>query len=430
MRRGPTDVRRAVLATVLLFVTNGAVFGAVVPRLPELKDALGLDAAAFGVAMACYPAGALVGGLASPLLFRRASDGSVAVATMIGASLAGGIVAFAPTVVVFGAVLVAFGVCDAITDVAMNAHGIRAQVRAGRSLINRFHAMWSFGAVAGALVGSAAAGLGATVTGQMLAVGLVCAALSLLAYPLRLPGGPRAAREAAGPGVEPAPAAPRTPLRSVPPRVWLSIVGLGLLACCAELVEDFAQTWSALYLRDVVGVGAGLAGAGFVAVQGMQLLGRLTGDRLTEALGTVRVGWTGGICVTLGTGATLLASATLHGTPLLVVALLGLGLAGWGIATVIPGAMVACDAAPGLSAGVGLGVLNWVMRLGLLLSPPAVGFLAQHAGLRWTVAPMVVGGVLVVVLSVALLGLAEQRHAPRPVTGPDTAPDPSPGVAP
>ena len=400
--RGRQRLRWPVLATVLLFVANGAIFGAIVPRLPELKDTLGLGAAHFGLAMACYPIGALLGSLTAPALFRHRSDGAVAVATMIGASIAAGALALSPEAVVFAAVLVVFGVCDSVTDVAMNAHGIRVQLRAGRSLMNRFHATWSLGAVLGAVLGSVAAGLGASVRGQMAAIAAVCVLSAVAAAPLRLPG-----RVSDHPD---RPARSRGAVwRSATPRVWWAIIGLGLMACCAELVEDFAQTWSALYLREVVGVGAGLAGAGFVAVQGMQMLGRLAGDRMTDSVGTVRVGVIGGICVSVGAGAVFLASFVLSGPALLAVTLPGLALAGWGIATCIPGAMVASDAAEGLPPGLGLSVLNWVMRLGMLLSPPTVGLIAEHAGMRWTVAPMIAAGLLISLLSVRLLGLADRR---------------------
>ena len=57
---------------------------------------------------------------------------------------------------------------------------------------------------------------------------------------------------------------------------------------------------------------------------------------------------------------------------------LALALAGWGVATVIPGAMVASDGVPGLAPGAGLAVLNWVLRLGFLVSPPLVGLIAEH----------------------------------------------------
>ena len=153
-----TALRGPVVATALLFAANGAIFGAIVPRLPDLKDALDLGPAAFGLAMACYPAGALVGGLFAPVLMRRRSDGAVAVATMVVASLVAAVLGLSPAVGVFAGLLLLFGVCDAVTDVAMNAHGIRVQILHGRSLINRFHAVWSLGAVLGAAGGSVAAG--------------------------------------------------------------------------------------------------------------------------------------------------------------------------------------------------------------------------------------------------------------------------------
>ncbi|MVZ91529.1 MFS transporter [Microbacter sp. ANSKLAB05] len=401
--------RGPIVATALLFAANGAIFGAIVPRLPDLKNALDLGPAGFGLAMACYPAGALVGGLLTPALMRRRSDGAVAVAAMVVASGVAALVGFSPVVAVFAGLLLLFGLTDAITDVAMNAHGIRVQSRHGRSLINRFHAVWSLGAALGAVGGSVAAGVGTPVVGQMIVAGVVCALAALAALPLRL--GPPVAEDDSGrdldtmpPSAAPSPA-DRDVSRRVPVgRVLLLLLALGVLAGCATLVEDFAQTWSALYLREVAAAGAGLAGLGFVAVQGTQLVGRITGDRLVEGFGAAHVGRMGGACVVLGSGAALVASSLLDGPALLMVLLAGFALAGWGIATVIPGAMVAADSVPGLAPGAGLAVLNWVLRLGFLASPPLVGLIAEHVGMRWTVVPMLVGGVLIAALAGPLLG--------------------------
>ena len=112
----------------------------------------------------------------------------------------------------------------------------------------------------------------------------------------------------------------------------------------------------------------------------------------------------GGVCVVLGAGAALTGSFALDGPAMVAVLLAGFAVAGWGIATIIPGAMVGADSVPGLPDGAGLAVLNWVMRLGFLLAPPLVGQIAEYAGMRWTVAPMIVGGVLVAVLAGPLLG--------------------------
>ena len=439
-------VRGPITATALLFAANGAIFGAIVPRLPDLKDALDLGPAAFGVAMACYPAGALVGGLLTPLLMRRRSDGAVAVGTMIGTALVAALVGFSPIALVFAGLLLLFGVFDAITDVSMNAHGIRVQERHGRWLINRFHAVWSLGAVLGAAGGSISAGAGVPVVGQMIGAGLICTAIALAAYPLRL-GSPVAEDEygrdldavpsrgeeagggadagagldggtgAAGPGAAPSSAQSVDPVthRRIPGgRALLLLVALGLFACCAELVEDFAQTWSALYLREITVAGAGLAGLGFISVQGAQLAGRFTGDLLVERFGAAHVGQMGGGCVVAGAGTAFLASFVLDGPVMLAVLLAGFVLAGWGIATIIPGAMVGADAVPGLPPGAGLAVLNWVMRLGFLLSPPLVGLIAEYAGIRWTVTPMIVGGVLIALMAGPLLGRAATHREEAP----------------
>src|SRR5699024_3584732 len=192
-------------------------------------------------------------------------------------------------------------------------------------VINRFHAVWSLGAALGAAGGSVAAGAGTPVVGQMIAAGAVCALAALAAFTLRL--GPAVAEDEVGRDLDavpgdrvpadrvpadraPAPAAAPSPTgRRVPGRrALLLLLALGLLACCATIVEDFAQTWSALYLRETTIAGAGLAGLGFIAVQGAQLIGRVAGDKLVEGFGTARVGRTGGVCVVLGAGSAFAGS--------------------------------------------------------------------------------------------------------------------------
>lgn len=243
--------------------------------------------------------------------------------------------------------------------------------------------------------------------GQMTVAGVLCAVLSLAAVPLLLPAesevevesGARSDSDPGGAASAEAPSRMRLPGG----RALVLLLAMGLLAGCAALVEDYGQTWSAVYLRDIAAAGAGLAGLGFIAVQGAQLIGRLAGDRLADAFGSARVGRVGGLCVVAGSGLALVGSFVVSGPGLLAILLVGFALAGWGIATVIPGAMVGADSVRGLAPGVGLAVLNWVIRLGFLVSPPLVGLIAEYAGMRWTVMPMLVGGILIAVLSGPLL---------------------------
>lgn len=82
--------RRARLATGALFFTNGAVPANLLPRYPEIKDALGLGNTVYGLTVTTMPVGAIVIGLAAAGLIRRLGAGRVAVA---GGLMAAGAIA-------------------------------------------------------------------------------------------------------------------------------------------------------------------------------------------------------------------------------------------------------------------------------------------------------------------------------------------------
>jgi MFS family permease len=82
--------------------------------------------------------------------------------------------------------------------------------------------------------------------------------------------------------------------------------------------------------------------------------------------------------------------------------ILGFGLAGLGVATLVPAAMHSADELPGLKAGTGLTVVSWLMRLGFLLSPPIVGAIADNTSLRTGLLVVPLAGLLVLLASPVL----------------------------
>ncbi|KIX77948.1 hypothetical protein SF12_11225, partial [Streptomyces sp. MBRL 601] len=63
-------VRRARVAVAVLFFTNGALFANLLPRYPQIKEALGIGNAGYGLAVAAFPAGAVAAGLAAGVVIR------------------------------------------------------------------------------------------------------------------------------------------------------------------------------------------------------------------------------------------------------------------------------------------------------------------------------------------------------------------------
>ncbi|SNS13505.1 Fucose permease [Geodermatophilus saharensis] len=379
----PARLRAARAAVAACFFTNAVLYANLVPRLPEVKDRLDLTNATLGAALAALPLGSLVSALAAAALMRRFGSARVASWGLVALAAAVWAAAVAPSWWLLAGALFVAGALDAVVDVAQNAHGLRVQRAYDRSILNAFHGVWSIGAVAGGLLGSVAAGLRVPLGLHLGVVAVVFAGLSLLAYRRMLPGpdhddaGADAAPEQAGGGA----------VRAALP----ALAALGVLATAGAFVEDAGASWSALYLRGEIGVGAATAGLGFVALQVAMTVGRLTGDRVVDRFGQRRVARVGGALIALGTGLAL-------ALPSLGTTLAGFALAGLGVATLVPAVYKAADELPGLRHGVGLTVVNWLLRVGFLASPPLIGAVADASGLRVALTAVVVAGVVTLVL--------------------------------
>jgi len=388
--------RRARIAVSALFLTNGALFANILPRYPEIKAALGLDNAGYGLAIAAFPAGAIAAGLLAAVLIRRFGSARIAVFGTIATGLGLLAAAVAPSGILFAVALLLGGASDAITDVAQNAHGLRVQRRYGRSIINSFHAIWSIGAVLGGAMAAAAIALQLPLGVHLGISTAVFAAVAFTALWFCLPGRDEEAdAEATAEPVE-LHAAVR---RGVSPRIVMMLIALTLIAMAGAIAEDAGNSWATLYLSESLGAAAAIAPLGFIALVGAQFIGRMLGDGMTDRFGQRAVARVGGL-IAAGGMTLALIFPSVPGT------IAGFAAVGFGIATLIPAAMHAADELPGLKPGAGLTIVSWLLRLGFLLSPPFVGFIADTQSLRagLMVAP---AAALVAVL---LAGVLEKRR--------------------
>lgn len=381
-------LRRARSAVATLFFLNAVLYANLVPRLPEVKSSLGLGNAELGYAVAAMPTGSLAAGLLAPLLIRRLGSARLAAGGVALLALAVAGIPFAEAWLALALLMFLVGALDAVVDVAQNAHGFRVQRAYGRSIINSLHAVWSIGAVVGGLLGAGAVALAIPLGPHLAGSAVVFAAVAVVAYRHLLPG-PEDTERAAEDGVPPAPAVAGT--GRVAGRAVLLLGVLGVLASAEAFVQDAGSTWGALYMRSEVGSAAATAGFAFVALQVAMTLGRLVGDRVTDRFGQRRVVRVGGLVTALG-----MALATL--LPTVPTTVLGFGLAGLGVATLVPAVMHTADELTGLPDGVGLTVVSWLLRVGFLLSPVVIGVTADATSLRLALGTVVLAGLSVLVL--------------------------------
>jgi len=409
--RPSREARNARGAVAVLFLTNGALFANILPRYPAIKDALNLTNAQFGLAVAAFPFGGLVAGLAAGWLIRRVGSPRVAIGATLLASISFLLAGVAPIGAILAVGLFLAGAMDAITDVAQNSHGLQVQRLYGRSILNSFHAVWSIGAVLGGLMGALAAELAVPLAVHLGVSAVVFSALALASHRYLLTD-----REPGDTATEPVPGTSADrPARPTTGRVatgrvatYVALAALVVVGSSGALVEDAGSSWSAIYLSASLHASAFAAGAGFIALQGMQFIGRLVGDRLVDRFGQRLVARTGGLVVLVGMGTAL-------AVPSVAATILGFSLAGFGVATLIPAAMHGADELPGLRPGTGLTIVSWLLRVAFLVSPPVVGAIADATSLRLGLVIVPVAGLLVLLSSRVLAGVRRDAGAAAPV---------------
>lgn len=372
------------LGASLFFLTNGALFASLLPRLPEVKETFDLSNPMFGLVVAATPAGSmLASALPSPLI-RRFGARQVAAASSLALATLLAFVGFAPSAIVFVAVLFMAGLSDAITDAAQNVQGLRVQRHLGSSIINSLHALWSLGATLGGIIGAAFAAAGVPLWTHMLITSAVNAVIVVLAYRLaELPDG-------VAPPVTEAETGPLK-LKSL-----LVLAPFVLLAMSGSVLEDTANNWSALYLTQNFAVTAGYAGLGYAIFLGGQFIGRFTGDPLTDRFGSARLAQVGGLLIVAGMSLALW-------TPVPALALVGFAVAGYGCATLVPAAFEAASRVPGVTEHTGVTMLSWLMRIGFLVTSPTIGLVTGLTSTRAGLVVPLAAGVVATIIAARFL---------------------------
>ena len=371
--------RRAVLS---LFFVNGASFSSWLPRVPEVRDRLDLSLGELGTVLLAVGLGGLVSSAVGGLVVDRLGSrrASVGASVLLSAGLA--LIGLAPSALLLAGALLCLSAVDAIADIAMNVQAADVQRATGRSVIQRFHAGWSLGTVAGAAAGTAAAALDVGLTAQLLATGVVLTAVALWARP------------ALAVHVEPPAPAEEGDRRSG------AVLRLAGLAVLLALVEGTPGDWAAVFADDVHDASEGIAGLGYVAVAAGMVAGRLAGDRAADHFGGPRLFRLA--LATAGLGALIVVTS-----PHVAIAIAGFAVAGCGISVLFPALYLQAATTPGVPAGLGVGVMASGARLGFLVSPVTVGAVSDATTLRTGVA-VVIGGA---VLGALLLGGATTRIA-------------------
>jgi MFS family permease len=172
------------------------------------------------------------------------------------------------------------------------------------------------------------------------------------------------------------------------------VIVFGLIALCTAYGEGALADWGALHLEQDLNAHPGIAAAGYSCFALAMTIGRLSGTALLERLGRTRTVVAGGTTAAVG----MLLGAL---APSVWAALLGFAITGLGLANIFP---VAVERAGALAGPSGVATASTLGYGGMLLGPPAIGFMAD-----WFSLPTALTSVAVLAAVAAVIGYGTRR---------------------
>ena len=354
------NLTRATRAVYAVFILSGFAFASWASRIPQVRDSLELSPRQLGLVLLAMAIGSVISmPLAGLVVSRLGAARTITVMALIAATglVTTGIgqsVSVLP--VVIGLFL--FGVGNGTWDVAMNVEGSAVEQRLGKAIMPRFHAGFSVGTVAGALIGAGMVALGVSPTAHLIAVAVLVAVAAPLA--VRDFFAVEDTEETAQRG---------NPLKAwTEPRTLL----IGVFVFAAAFTEGTGNDWLAVATIDGYGAPDALGSLTFALFLAAMTLGRWFGPAVLDRYGrvpTLRV-----LSLTALVG---LALVVWGGS--LPVAMAGAILWGLGTALGFPVGMSAASDDPRHAAGR-VSVVATVGYVAFLAGPPLIGFLADDVG--------------------------------------------------
>ena len=140
------------------------------------------------------------------------------------------------------------------------------------------------------------------------------------------------------------------------------------------MAEGCVADWSAIYFKEILFAPKALISLGYAGFSIAMTVGRLNGDPLIEKLGSKNVVVSGSILAATGFLIVVLA-------PVVVVAIAGYIMIGFGCCCIVPVLFRASANIPGVSTVEGFAMVTTGGLIGFLTGPSVIGFISEKADL-------------------------------------------------
>lgn len=361
---------QARIATNILFFLNGMSFASWASRIPDVKDFLKLGDAALGSVLFAMPIGSLSALPVAGVIISKFGSRNIAIFSMLFYFISMPLLGHATSTIQLAIALFLFGFGGDLLNISMNVQAVNVEKIQQRSFMSSFHAVFSIGFMIGAALGGLIANENISVFNHLAFMGTADLLFGILIYRYLVKSDQQSDKA--------------QPLFALPDR---GLILLGIIAFCGMLSEGAMADWSTLYYKKVLNNSRGFATAGFTAFSVMMVVGRIFGDKIVQKFGLRKTLLINCLIVFLG-----MFVALIFVNPVSVV--IGFGITGLGLSTIVPLIYSEAGHSKTMSAGVALAAITTVGMGGFLLGPVLIGFLSEFSSLRIALSSLIILGLL------------------------------------
>jgi len=368
--RTPFEIaQRSKSALWASFAIMGVASMGWVARIPEIKDANGLNNAQFGLVLLASSLGSITGAQLAGRLVHTFGSRNVLYVSMIMLPAGLCAIGFSTEPLILAGALFLMGFGYSATDVGLNTQAVEVEKILKARSMSSFHAMWSVGAFITTVLGGSIARIVSPEI-NLAAVAVLCVLAFIPSIGRLLPSdldGHKGEDQTTS----------KIPLfgKSVT-SLWF--IGFALLA--ALIAEGSASDWGALLLRDEMGIGKGVNASAYASFALAMITARFLGDRALDYFGPARLVRMCGYFGAIGWAASIAIAVPLsdaHPFLALVIINLGFVIAGLAIGPMFPAYILAASAIPGIAPSVSSARAFVIGLSGFFIGPSIIGFLAE-----------------------------------------------------
>jgi MFS family permease len=380
-----TGLAAAWWAIVARFLLHGLIVSTWVSRIPAIQSSLALTNADLGFCLLGTAVGSIAAVPLTGWLVSRYGSKLATTWSTVGFSLALIAPALAVNAPSLFAALALFGAMAAANDVSINSQAVSIEAALAEPTMSRFHAMFSVGGMIGASLGGLVAWHEVAPRVHLALASALFLLIALFTAPLLLDAEDRVPKRSGA-----------LALKRIPP-VLLTLTAIGF---CMFLSEGAMADWTAVYLKQVLFAGPGVAAAGYAVFSAGMAIFRLLGDAITTRLGPVCTVRAGALVAAAGLSIALAAHSPAWALP-------GFALTGAGFSVIVPLVFGAGGRVRSVPRGAGIAIVSGSGYIGFLFGPPLIGLMAQQTSLRAALCLVVALSLLAAMLARAVRVAAE-----------------------